>query len=45
MAEKYILYLEVLFAAIDDLDWHFAQLKMNGTIQGISLLRSSYRKL
>jgi hypothetical protein len=35
MAEKYLLYLEVLFATMDDLEWHFAQLRTNGTFQGI----------
>jgi hypothetical protein len=31
MAEKYTLHVEVLFATIDDLEWQFAQLKLNGT--------------
>jgi len=35
MAEKYILHVEVLFAAIDDLEWQFAQLRTNGTFPRI----------
>lgn len=30
-AEKFILHVEVLFAAIDDLEGHFAQVKNKGT--------------
>ncbi|KAI0255980.1 hypothetical protein BJV78DRAFT_1118912 [Lactifluus subvellereus] len=30
MAEKFILHVEVLFATIDDLEWHFVQLSMKG---------------
>ncbi|TFY64383.1 hypothetical protein EVJ58_g2663 [Rhodofomes roseus] len=30
MAEKFILHVEVLFASIDDLEWHFARLKQKG---------------
>ncbi|KAI0272572.1 hypothetical protein BC834DRAFT_353587 [Gloeopeniophorella convolvens] len=30
MAEKFILHVEVLFATIDDLEYHFAQLSMKG---------------
>ncbi|KAL6304596.1 hypothetical protein BKA93DRAFT_269479 [Sparassis latifolia] len=30
MAEKFILHVEVLFATIDDLEWHFARLKLKG---------------
>ncbi|KAH9924759.1 uncharacterized protein B0H18DRAFT_1011057 [Fomitopsis serialis] len=30
MAEKFILHVEVLFATIDDLEWHFARLKQKG---------------
>lgn len=30
MAEKFILHVEVLFAAIDDLEYHFARLNMKG---------------
>jgi hypothetical protein len=30
MAEKYILHVEVLFATIDDLEWQFAKLRLNG---------------
>jgi hypothetical protein len=32
MAEKFILHVEVLFAAIDDLEYHFARLSMKGTL-------------
>jgi hypothetical protein len=31
MAEKFILHVEVLFATIDDLEWHFVQLSIKGT--------------
>ena len=31
MAEKFILHVEVLFAAIDDLEAHFAQVRSKGT--------------
>lgn len=31
MAEKFILHVEVLFATIDDLEYHFARLNMKGT--------------
>ena len=34
MAEKFILHVEVLFATIDDLEWHFVQLSMKGTLPG-----------
>ena len=30
MAEKFILHVEVLFATIDDLEYHFARLNMKG---------------
>jgi len=30
MAEKFILHVEVLFATIDDLEFHFARLGMKG---------------
>ncbi|CCM02430.1 uncharacterized protein FIBRA_04529 [Fibroporia radiculosa] len=30
MAEKFILHVEVLFATIDDLEWHFVRLQMRG---------------
>ncbi|KAL4250351.1 RhoGAP-domain-containing protein [Abortiporus biennis] len=30
MAEKFILHVEVLFATIDDLEWHFARLNLKG---------------
>ena len=30
MAEKFILHVEVLFATIDDLEWHFARLRQKG---------------
>ena len=30
MAEKFILHVEVLFASIDDLEYHFARLKLKG---------------
>lgn len=30
MAEKFILHVEVLFATIDDLEYHFARLKSKG---------------
>lgn len=32
MAEKFILHVEVLFAAIDDLECHFAHLNMKGAL-------------
>jgi hypothetical protein len=32
MAEKFILHVEVLFATIDDLEFHFASLGMKGTL-------------
>jgi len=32
MAEKFILHVEVLFAAIDDLEWHFGHLTIKGTL-------------
>jgi hypothetical protein len=35
MAEKYILHVEVLFATIDDLEWQFAKLRLNGTFPSI----------
>ena len=31
MAEKVILHVEVLFATIDNLEWHFTHLGMKGT--------------
>lgn len=31
MAEKFILHVEVLFATIDDLEYHFARLNMKGS--------------
>ena len=31
MAEKFILHVEVLFATIDDLEWHFSHLSIKGT--------------
>jgi hypothetical protein len=31
MAEKFILHVEVLFAAIDDLEFQFASLQLKGT--------------
>lgn len=33
MAEKFILHVEVLFAAIDDLEYHFAWLNMKGVLR------------
>lgn len=30
MAEKFILHVEVLFATIDDLEYHFSRLKLKG---------------
>lgn len=30
MAEKFILHVEVLFASIDDLEFHFARLNLKG---------------
>lgn len=33
MAEKFILHVEVLFATIDDLEYHFARLNMKGECQ------------
>jgi hypothetical protein len=30
MAEKFILHVEVLFATIDDLEFHFSRLHMKG---------------
>jgi hypothetical protein len=35
MAEKFILHVEVLFAAIDDLEYHFARLSMKGMLAHI----------
>jgi hypothetical protein len=32
MAEKFILHVEVLFATIDDLEWHFGHLSIKGTL-------------
>lgn len=32
MAEKFILHVEVLFATIDDLEFHFSQLNMKGKL-------------
>ena len=32
MAEKFILHVEVLFATIDDLEWHFGHLSTKGTL-------------
>lgn len=32
MAEKFILHVEVLFAAIDDLEYHFARQNMKGAL-------------
>jgi hypothetical protein len=31
MAEKFILHVEVLFAAIDDIEWHFGRLGLKGS--------------
>ena len=31
MAEKFILHVEVLFASIDDLEFHFARFNLKGT--------------
>jgi hypothetical protein len=33
MAEKFILHVEVLFATIDDLEYHFSRLNMKGLYQ------------
>ena len=33
MAEKFILHVEVLFATIDDLEYHFARLRLKGQRQ------------
>lgn len=30
MAEKFILHVEVLFATIDDLEYHFGRIKVKG---------------
>jgi len=35
MAEKFILHVEVLFATIDDLEWHFSQLTIKGTFPSL----------
>jgi len=32
MAEKFILHVEVLFGAIDDLEFHFASLGVRGLL-------------
>jgi hypothetical protein len=32
MAEKFILHVEVLFATIDDLEYHFYRLNMKGAL-------------
>ncbi|TFK71654.1 hypothetical protein BDN72DRAFT_869889 [Pluteus cervinus] len=34
MAEKFILHVEVLFATIDDIDFHFARLNLKGMLHG-----------
>jgi hypothetical protein len=34
MAEKFILHVEVLFATIDDLEYHFSRLNMKGEYSG-----------
>ena len=43
MAEKFILHVEVLFGAIDDLEFHFASLNMKGwwfsVIHSISIIQ------
>ena len=31
-AEKLVLHVEVLFATIDDLEWHFGHLSIKGTL-------------
>jgi hypothetical protein len=36
MAEKFILHVEVLFAAIDDLEYQFARMNMKGTHLSLS---------
>ena len=35
MAEKFILHVEVLFATIDDLEWHFSHLSIKGTLPAL----------
>ena len=37
MAEKFILHVEVLFATIDDLEYHFARLKLKGVFFSMNL--------
>ena len=34
MAEKFILHVEVLFATIDDLEYHFARMRLKGDPNG-----------
>jgi hypothetical protein len=41
MAEKFILHVEVLFATIDDLEYHFARLNLKGTPPFYLLSQSS----
>ena len=36
MAEKFILHVEVLFATIDDLEYHFARLRLKGDLISFS---------
>ena len=35
MAEKFILHVEVLFATIDDLEYHFARIRLKGNLCGV----------
>lgn len=39
MAEKFILHVEVLFATIDDLEFHFARLNLKGGCTPIVSMR------
>ena len=41
MAEKFILHVEVLFATIDDLEYHFARIRLKGNL--CSVLRHRAR--
>jgi hypothetical protein len=38
MAEKFILHVEVLFATIDDLEYHFARIAVKGSVPQLNLL-------
>jgi hypothetical protein len=44
MAEKFILHVEVLFATIDDLEWHFVQLSMKGKLGTANTLTTCFSR-